>query len=71
MHKHIDPLKAYREEKDLTQQELADRLGISRAMVSLLEIGERQYTVEMCLLIERRLRIPRGVTRADLFAKAA
>lgn len=71
MTKHSDPLKAYRDEKDLSQQQLADKLGVSRAMVSMLEVGGRPYTADMCLLIEKRLRIPRERMRPDLFEKAA
>ncbi len=71
MPKHIDPLKAYREEEGLSQQELADKLDISRAMVSLLELGARPYTADMCVLIEKKLRIPRERMRRDLFVKAA
>lgn len=37
-----NPLVEYREQHKLTQQELADKLGVSRGLVSLIEIGERE-----------------------------
>ncbi|MDX5103560.1 helix-turn-helix transcriptional regulator [Lactobacillus jensenii] len=36
-----------RKKKGLTQQELADKLGISKGMVSMLESGERTGTAKM------------------------
>jgi transcriptional regulator with XRE-family HTH domain len=53
----------------LSQQQLADKLGISRQMVGMLETGERDFTVEMCLLIERKLGIPRENVRPDFFVR--
>jgi transcriptional regulator with XRE-family HTH domain len=44
MEKHIFVL--YRENKGLTQAELARKLGVSRGMVSLIESGERTITAE-------------------------
>lgn len=66
-----DALKAYREKKGLSQKDVADKLEISRAMVGLLENGDRPYTAAMCVLIEGRLGIERSRLRPDLFAKAA
>lgn len=71
MPKRTDPLKAYRAERSLSQQELADMLRISRQMVGFLEAGERPYTAEMCVLIEDQIGIPRAVFRPDLFTKDA
>lgn len=71
MGRQIDPLKAYREVERLSQQDVADALEISRAMVSLLETGERPYTPEMCVLIEKRLGIPRERFRGDIFKQVA
>lgn len=64
-----NPLKSYREANDLSQQQLADKLGISRQMVGMLETGERGFTVEMCLLIERKLGIQREHVRPDFFVR--
>lgn len=66
-----DPLRAYRERHRMTQKKIAGKLGVSRQMVSFLENGEREYTADMALLIEKRLGIDRAEVRPDLFARAA
>jgi transcriptional regulator with XRE-family HTH domain len=66
-----NPLRAYREKHGLSQAELASMLKVSRQMVGLLEKGERNYTAEMALTIERRLGIDRVLTRPDLFRRKA
>lgn len=62
-------LLAYREKKGLSQQEVADALGISRPMVGFLETGERPFTIDMTLLIEEKLGINRLLLRPDYFRK--
>lgn len=69
MAKSPDPLRAHREANDLSQQEVADKLKISRAMVGLLETGEREYSAEMAILIEEKLGIDRAKVRPDLFKR--
>lgn len=64
-------LLAYRERKKLSQQEVADSLGISRQMVSFLENDEREFTINMVLLIEEKLGINRLMLRPDYFRKRA
>lgn len=64
-----NPLKGYRDAKGLTQQQLADKLKVSRALVGMLETGEKPFTVNMCLLIERKLGILRERIRPDLFIR--
>lgn len=71
MAKNTDPLKAYREARELTQQDVADSLGVSRGLVSMLEIGIKNYTAEMAVLIEKKLGIPRERMRPDLFKRVA
>lgn len=46
MDKARDPnhLKAWREFRQLTQQQLADAVGTTKAVISLLEAGERQLS---------------------------
>lgn len=66
-----NPLKAYREQNGLSQKEIADRIGVSRQMVSFLENGERDYSADMAVLIEKKLGILRSKFRPDLFEKAA
>jgi transcriptional regulator with XRE-family HTH domain len=64
-------LLAYRKKKDLTQQEVADQLGVSRAMVAALESGVRNFTAEMAVNIERKLGIDRVLIRPDIFRRRA
>ena len=66
-----NPLKAYREAKQLSQQEVADKLGVSRQMVGFLENGEREFTPEMAVKIEKELGIPREEILPELFRRAA
>jgi DNA-binding transcriptional regulator YdaS (Cro superfamily) len=54
--------------KNLTQRELADRLGISRAMVSHWCCDRKRITAERALDIERATGISRAEIRPDLFA---
>jgi transcriptional regulator with XRE-family HTH domain len=64
-----NPLRAYRLKKRLSQQELADQLGVSRSLVAMMECGERGFTDAMALVIEDRLGIDRMITRPDLFRR--
>ena len=56
-------LRAWRQAYQLTLQELADLSGISVAMLSRVERGERRLKPEIKVLIARRL----GVRVRDLF----
>jgi transcriptional regulator with XRE-family HTH domain len=67
----MSPLRAYREKKRLSQEDLAALLGVSRQMVGMLETGERGYTAEMAVLIEEKTGINRVMFRPDLFRKRA
>lgn len=71
MAKKTDPLLAYRQKHDLTQEQLARRLRISRALVSKLESGRGSYTAEMATHIERKLGIDRAEMRPDLWEPMA
>lgn len=64
-------LRAYRDRNQLSQEEVAERLGISRSMVGLLENGEREFTADMAVRIEERLGIDRVLIRPDLFRRKA
>jgi DNA-binding XRE family transcriptional regulator len=52
------PLKLWREQRGLTQQELASRAGISKPYLSQLESGKRTGTVETLAAIARALEVP-------------
>ncbi|WP_305043155.1 helix-turn-helix domain-containing protein [Geoalkalibacter sp.] len=49
------PIKLWREHRGLTQQELADRAGISKPYLSQIETGRRQGTVDTLSAIARAL----------------
>lgn len=42
----LNPLLEYREKYGYTQQQLADLLGCSRGLVSMIELGDRAITPE-------------------------
>ena len=48
-------LKAARAVKDLSQQELADLVGVSRQTVNAIEKGDYNPTIRLCLAICRAL----------------
>lgn len=56
-------LKAARAAKDLSQQELAERVGVSRQTVSAIEKGDYNPTIRLCTAICREL----GKTLDELF----
>ena len=58
-------LKAARAGKDLSQQALADRVGVSRQTISAIEKGDYNPTINLCLSICKEL----DVTLNDLFWK--
>lgn len=56
-------LKSARAAKDLSQQELADLVGVSRQTVSAIEKGDYNPTIRLCIAICRVL----GKTLDELF----
>lgn len=56
-------LKAARAAKDLSQQELADLVGVSRQTISSIEKGDYNPTIKLCIAICRML----GKTLDELF----
>ena len=56
-------LKAARAAKDLSQQQLADLIGVSRQTVNAIEKGDYNPTIRLCLAICRAL----DKTLAELF----
>ncbi len=56
-------MKQARAQAGLSQQELADRLGVSRQTINAIEKGDYNPTVRLCVGICRVL----GVTLNDLF----
>ena len=56
-------LKSARAGKDLSQQELADLVGVSRQTINAIEKGEYNPTIRLCLAICHVL----GKTLDELF----
>lgn len=56
-------LKAARAGMDLSQQDLADAVGVSRQTISAIEKGDYNPTINLCVKICRAL----GKTLDDLF----
>ena len=52
-----NPIKVWREYRQLTQQQLADRAGISKAYLSQIESGKRTGTTEVLSAIARALNL--------------
>jgi len=44
-------VKVARVEKDLTQQDLADLIGVTRQTIGLIEAGKYNPTLKLCLAI--------------------
>ena len=52
-----NPIKVWREFRELSRQKLADKVEISTAYLSQLESGKRTGTVEVLVKIARALRV--------------
>jgi putative transcriptional regulator len=44
-------LKVARVEKDLTQEELADRIGVTRQTIGMIEAGNYNPSLNLCIAI--------------------
>ena len=58
-------MKAARAERDLSQEALAEKIGVSRQTVNLIEKGDYNPSLKLCLQICRAL----GRTLDELFWK--
>lgn len=56
-------LKSARAARDLSQQQLADAVGVSRQTINAIEKGDYNPTIRLCLAICRAL----GKTLDELF----
>lgn len=56
-------LKSARAALDLSQQELAEKVGVSRQTINAIEKGDYNPTIKLCIAICRTL----GRTLDDLF----
>lgn len=58
-----EAMREARRRKGLSQQQLADRLGVSRQTVNAIENGDYNPTIRLCVGICKAL----GLTLNDLF----
>lgn len=56
-------MKAARAAKDMSQQELADRIEVSRQTINAIEKGDYNPTIKLCIAICKTL----GKTLDELF----
>lgn len=56
-------LKSARAALDLSQQELADKVGVSRQTINAIEMGDYNPTIKLCMAICRAL----GKTLDEIF----
>jgi transcriptional regulator with XRE-family HTH domain len=64
----MNALSKFREAKGLTQEQIAELLGTTKATVSRWESDKRRPDPAMAIEIESKLGIPREELRPDLFA---
>jgi transcriptional regulator with XRE-family HTH domain len=63
-------LRAVRELHGLTQQELADRAGVSKSLVSKVETGEKPSTWDFAVAVARALQVDAGALMGDALVDA-
>lgn len=66
----MNALSKFRKSKGLTQEQVADILGTTKATVSRWESEKRRPDPATTVEIERKLGIPRHELRPDLFSKS-
>lgn len=62
------PITSYREARGLSRAQLAELIGVRRAMVDHVENGIRKFSAERAVQIEQATGVPRSVLRPDLWA---
>jgi transcriptional regulator with XRE-family HTH domain len=62
----IYPIKAFRERLELSQQQLADLLGVARETISRWETGARKIDGDLLHRVVERTGIPATELRPDL-----
>ena len=62
-------LRSYRLERQLTQEQLSERVDVLRTYISALENGTRQPNLDMILLLAKALDITPGMLLDPIFEK--
>lgn len=62
-----NPIKTYRERKQLSRKDLAKILDVSRQLISHIENGRRQITPENAVKWEKLIGLSRQEMRPDMF----
>jgi transcriptional regulator with XRE-family HTH domain len=64
----MHPFTAYRNRQNppMTMSALGDKLGVTRAMISLIESGKRRMSVDLMISAAIRTGIPPAQLRPDL-----
>src|SRR5438270_10994392 len=63
-------LRAVRKLHDMTQQELADRAGVSKSLISKVEAGSKPGSWDLAIAVARALRVDAGALMGDIAADA-
>ncbi|MBN2252006.1 MAG: helix-turn-helix transcriptional regulator [Candidatus Altiarchaeota archaeon] len=50
-------IKVYRAIHDLTQQELADKVGVTRQTINAIELGKYSPSIELAFAIAREFKV--------------
>lgn len=67
----MHPLKMYRKEANLTRDQLAEALGVSPSLVSLIEIGRRRITAENAVKWSGMIPVSKELLCPEIFAASA
>ncbi|MBS8675358.1 helix-turn-helix transcriptional regulator [Escherichia coli] len=53
----INNIKHYRKEMNFSQQELANKVEVTRQTISLIELGKYNPTIKLCISIAKALQV--------------
>ncbi|MGT3737122.1 helix-turn-helix transcriptional regulator [Staphylococcus aureus] len=53
----INNIKHYRKEMNFSQQELANKVEVTRQTISLIELGKYNPTIKLCISIAKALKV--------------
>lgn len=53
----INNIKHYRKEMNFSQQELANKVEVTRQTISLIELGKYNPTIKLCISISKALQV--------------